>query len=469
MLLTAVLLAGGLALVPRPWGEGPVLDVTPDLAGLGRGGPLPETSPSTPPPEEVATVALPASAPAPPGEDPERARLQATLEALDALTERLGPPAVEVARPCLREQDGACVERALDDFFEGLYAVATERRDRPVRWTWLGDSHTAWVDGPTRFRRLMQAQFGDGGIGLILPGDPGHARDLQDVERIEHDWRVRTAPFHDDPLFGLSGAVFRGGRTQVRSPTPVDRVGVLSWGQGEVEIRHGERLFQGELTRGLVDVELSEPVQDVTFTFRRAEDPIAGLLLERSAPGVIVDNLGVVSLRAEELLKVDDTVWVAQAQALRPDVLVYGFGAKSLQEPAWHRQEPPAEWIRTYEADFGRVLARGRRVPADCLVLGLLTRAEPDPSGKHMVELDSVEPTVEAQARAARAHGCAFFDSRAALQHEGGPDAWYWHEPRLLGFDLIHLTPDGYHRYGTLLYTSLMWSFRDWLTERAVR
>lgn len=465
VLLAAMAFSLILGAIPKPWGEGQILDPTPDLTGLGQGGPLPP-APASEGEEEVATVDLTAPA----GDDTDSAQDpdQAMLAALDALVEELGPPSVELERPCLEEVEGVCKKRAMDAFFERLHAVASKRAERPVRWTQLGDSMTAWVDAPTRFRTLMQAQFGDGGIGVILPTDPGHARELQSVARTSAGWSVRTAPFLEDPHFGLSGSVFRGGMTTVRTPGPVDRIGVLSGGPGTAQVRAGEVELQLDLQVGLTPARI-DPATELVFQGFDADTPIAGLLLERVGPGVIVDNLGVVSMRADQLLKVDDALWVQQARAIEPDVLVYSYGAKSPHEAAWHRKPPPEDWIQAYEADYSRVLERGRRVDADCLVLSLMTRAEPDGSGKRFTVFASVAPTVQAQRRAALAHGCAFYDSYAAI---GGPDGahdWYWHEPRLLGFDLLHLTPEGYKRYGTDLYVSLVHAFRDWLAERAVR
>lgn len=455
----AVLLACGLSWVPKPWGEGQLLDVRPDFSGLGRGGPLPEEQAREE--ETVQAVALP---PAGDTDVPQDARDEAVVGVIDALAQSLGPPVTPIERPCRREEEGVCVERAMDAFYAQLYEVARGTADEPAVWTQLGDSMTAWVAGPTRFRALLQEQFGDAGIGAFLPGDPGHARALQAVARTESGWSVRTAPFREDPAFGLNGAVFRGGRTTVVSPVPVDRAGVLAAGPGEATLV-ADTEHPLSLSTGLTTVDV-RPTRRVTFDGFDEHTPITALLLERSGPGVRVDNLGVVSMRADQLLKTEDATWIAQARALDPHVLVFYYGAMTEHEDmAWHRRPPPDDWLAMYEARYARVLDRAARADVDCLVLSMLTRAEPDPSGNHFVVFDSVGPTVAAQRRAALAQGCAFFDSFAAMGGEQGADDWYWHEPRWLGFDLRHPTPAGFRRYGTLLYVAVIHGFRDWLAD----
>src|SRR6476659_7407348 len=61
---------------------------------------------------------------------------------------------------------------ALEKFFQALATSQTKQRIDPVRIMHFGDSHVA-ADVLTReIRERFQADFGDGGVGFIVPRNP---------------------------------------------------------------------------------------------------------------------------------------------------------------------------------------------------------------------------------------------------------------------------------------------------------
>ena len=64
----------------------------------------------------------------------------------------------------------------LGGFFQALSTIKTGRRRQPVRVMHFGDSHTAVDILTAEIRRRLQTRFGDGGPGLIVPGNPMSTR-----------------------------------------------------------------------------------------------------------------------------------------------------------------------------------------------------------------------------------------------------------------------------------------------------
>ena len=67
-----------------------------------------------------------------------------------------------------------------------------------------------------------------------------------------------------------------------------------------------------------------------------------------------------------------------------------------------------------------------------------------------------VSEMVQAQRQAARAEGCAFFDTFMAMGGEGSAGRWFRQSPRLIGGDLGHLTASGHIVVGEMFYRALM-------------
>jgi lysophospholipase L1-like esterase len=107
-------------------------------------------------------------------------------------------------------------------------------------------------------------------------------------------------------------------------------------------------------------------------------------------------------------------------------------------------------------------MVRRARPEAACLLMAPLDQATRDERG-NITTLAPVPIIVEAQRRAARAEGCAFFDTYAAMGGEGAMRRWFRSEPRLAFGDYRHATPAGYTVIGNMLYKALLKGFSDFL------
>ncbi len=427
------------------------------------------------PPEAPAPAAAPApSAPAlgetrlatETRERPELA--QPAAEALPAaapmLAEKLPPRPIE-------DPSG----HALDGFYASLDATDRKVPGAVSRITYFGDSLlvTDWVTGT--LRRKLHERFGDAGHGFLLlaAGWPGYFHN--DVSHTASSgWTLSrvVGPRADDGLYGLGGVSFRGGPgTWARFGTAkrgafglrASRFGVSYLAQpggGSIEV-----LVDGAPT-GSIDTAADAKalashvveVDDAPHAFElRPKGPVRafGVWLERDAPGVVLDAIGILGARMRALDESDDAHFAEALRARAPSLVVYEFGINEAEDG-------DAYPLADLEASTRRVLAQTRAAlpQAGCLVVGALDRA--DLRAGEYVSRNFIPRLVAAQRRAAFAEGCAFWD---AFQAMGGPGSMgRWAQRGLGGKDLAHPSSAGAEIVGTWIYRALaagLASFRE--------
>ncbi|MCA9547918.1 MAG: hypothetical protein KC613_26115, partial [Myxococcales bacterium] len=105
--------------------------------------------------------------------------------------------------------------------------------------------------------------------------------------------------------------------------------------------------------------------------------------------------------------------------------------------------------LEQYALGLDRVLARVRAAApgADCLLQG------PPDFQRNRRPVPALAQIIAAQRAAADVHGCAFWDTQAAM---GGPGAIArWRKARLAAGDRVHLTRDGYTQLGEVWAAAL--------------
>jgi lysophospholipase L1-like esterase len=177
-----------------------------------------------------------------------------------------------------------------------------------------------------------------------------------------------------------------------------------------------------------------------------------GVALERSAPGVVYDSLGIVGAVAERLLGAEPEHIAGQIAHRDPDMLVLAFGGNESAN-AWLN-------IDQYQRDLTKVVQhmRSGKPKMSCLLFGPLDQGERDKRGK-VVTVKVLPKIVGAQRRVAEQQGCAFFDAFAAMGGEGAMGKWTKVRPRLATSDLRHATPAGYEVIGNMYYKALLEAF----------
>jgi lysophospholipase L1-like esterase len=171
----------------------------------------------------------------------------------------------------------------------------------------------------------------------------------------------------------------------------------------------------------------------------------------------VLDALGVQGARIRFLDKQDDAHWAEQLRWRRPDLVIYQFGANESGDGFAY---PMDEYNETMTA----VLRQGKQAlpGSSCLVLAAMDRASK--KGDLLRSMRIIPMIVKEQRAAAKAVGCAFFDTFQAMGGNGGMPNWV---RRGLGqADLTHPTGVGSEILARWIYRALMKSYNDYLSRR---
>ncbi len=406
----------------------------------------------------------------------QRAQAKALMAKLAKPLKAAGQPVVMLERPCLASaKDGTCTARAMDAFYDELIALMSGARTTPVRMAQFGDSLIAGDGFTGELRRLMQAQFGDAGHGFVALRAPSRYIGHEGLRVSDSEaWALDTMNKGGSArALGLAGMSFRRDGAPslslraTSSARQFDRIGVLHDGQpGALEIAGGEgrqllRFERGEGPR-VTWLKLPAASDEIKLERFQGQGAYYGALLERDVPGVIVDNLGMLSAREASLARIDRAHWDAAMRQRGVNLASFAFGTNSAGKSA-----PGERWLSRYQSGYTSVLGGAMSVEhqRDCLVLSILTRGAREEG--EIREYPSVQPLIKAQREAAKAAGCAFWDMNAALGGAQGAARWYERQPRWLGADLTHPTRGGYQQMARMFYAALLHDLNAHLEERA--
>ncbi len=357
---------------------------------------------------------------------------------------------------------------ALPHFFGALHELETKRHTGPVRIAWLGDSHTAadfWTD---EVRAQLQARFGSAGPGFFHVGLKAYRHGGLHFEQTGSWSREPSPPSlrsrSGDGVFGLAGIrtfAHSAGATFEASPEPNSTLGSAKWRvrvrlgpTDSVEFEAGDErhTLRGTPRDDIQEQELAgAPGVSLKIHVLNGNPRFLGGTLEASAPGLILDTLGVDGARVETALAWDEAAWKRELGEREPSLLVLAYGTNEV----FDNLAP-----RAYAEHYARLIERARAAaPAsDCLIIGL-----PDALTSEGVPHPRVPEIGKVQEEASKSLGCAFFDARAAMQREGGFLGWLAASPRLAQNDGIHLTISGYHLLGARTAEALLAGYEQFI------
>jgi lysophospholipase L1-like esterase len=356
---------------------------------------------------------------------------------------------------------------ALDKFFAKLSTI--KRRIEPVRIMHFGDSHTAADILTAEIRHDFQRDFGDGGAGYMVPGNPMKSTPRHGVlSGATSGWEVDGLGTRAEPngIYGLAGMSL--------ATTKADERAWL-----ETNCNHFEVYYLRQPGGGTIDILLDgqsvleqplslnsdAPLPDY-YTFDTPADRlhrvevrttqpgktrILAIVTEHIAPGVSYDVLGINGARAKRLISWNDTAFVDNIVQRKPDLIIVAYGTNEVTDDDWT--------IESYERMFAAILQRFHRAApqASILVYG------PPDRGDNALAKAKMPAMIEAQRRAAFDAGAAFWSSYGAMGGGGAMDVWV-----SLGLgqgDHVHLTKEGYIRMGTMFYEDIMDSYKKYLTR----
>ena len=447
-------------------------------AGSGSGSgassiPTSEGSAGAAPPA-VAPHAVASNDPVISDAPPTADELRHVRPAIAALVAELDPPKSPMERPC---SDAACQGHALDRFFAKLTRTALKTTARPVRISQFGDSLVMGDDFAGTVRGKLQKAFGEGGHGFFYVAHPERPYAARGYNLgISSDWKIRTVVTagSSNRNFGLAGASFAvdGAPTfsarQTDGLQPTTRVGLLyhaNGARGGFDLAAGDQRTTRDLevTRGsdgLEWVDLTLPSDRFRISRFRGDILWYGVVAERSGPGVVVDNMGMVSGRVAQMSKIDPDHWARQLAARGTDLASFFYGVNDAAAGNGF-----ATRTEEFERAYRELLRRSRTAlpHGDCLAMGILTRGHRE--GGSVATYPSVGQMTAVQRAVAFSEGCAFWSPYESIGGDKGAATWNNGSPRLLGADLAHPTRSGYVKLGTMLTAALLHAYLAWIDE----
>lgn len=349
--------------------------------------------------------------------------------------------------PETTRRDGARDTETRKDFPGRRLFEALRKREagasNHVRIVWLGDSHTAADFWTGEVRRQLQARFGDGGPGLVMPGLQGTRNEAVKAAKTgKWTQEPRTAwSSHRqlDGRFGLAGRRLRGySGSYVKLKRPS---GPYNW---EVHYAGDERTR----LRAIVD---GEP-HDIDFTAHydgwtsASSAPfvnelrlkvvggsvaLLGVVVEAETPGLTLEALGINGARLRTLLAWDQDFLLSQLEARNPDLVVFSYGTNEVGD---------RDNLEEQEFGYRMVAERVKASGAGCLLIGPTDRQ--DAAGNTMSRVVALDSLL---AEWSERFGCLYFSAFKAMGGSGGYGVWRHHSPQLASSDGVHLTVAGYH------------------------
>jgi lysophospholipase L1-like esterase len=380
------------------------------------------------------------------------------------------PAPLPVALPSSLPAVKASGSLGLVRFDAALSALEAKTRSDHVRIVWYGDSHTAADYLTGAVRRRFEARFGAGGPGFVRVGTSPYRHDGVRVVR-DGKWKISPEPparrtLEGDGIFGLGGLLAQPVGKEARVEIRVDpkrvhgalRYGLVYQPKPGASFRLGIGKKSETIDQKTPAEKVSEsgfvrlgrdgaPGEVVEIGQTSGELRFAGLVVEGSEPGVVLDTIGIDGARVATPLAWNADALATDVAARRPELAVFAFGTNEAFD---------ARNADAIVGELGELVNRVRRgAPnVECLIVG-----PPDAAAPDLTSLPRVSEMDAAERRAAETHGCAYFSLLAAM---GGPNAfaaWMRETPPLARPDRIHLTIAGYERLGEAISNALLQSF----------
>lgn len=381
--------------------------------------------------------------------------------------------------------------RRLDRFYAALTRTDLRLPGAITRASHYGDSAIG-NDGITgAIRAKMQARFGDAGHGFHLLGQPNSSYRHVGVRITKknpwnHCFIIQGC--RSDGHYGFGGTSFEStAGAEIRIGTAkkgsfgrrvarfeVYYAGMPRGGNLRLQVDDDTPTKVSTLAENLEDrwttIEVKDGAHSLSIRAAGGGKVRAyGITLEREGPGVVWDGLSQIGALTRRLLNWDQEHIRSQVAHRNPELVVLMFGGNDMNMRGT---------MDNYKRELGAVIQLfvpeeirpGAPPPPACLVMAPLDHGER--KGQQIITRAIVPELVEAQRQVAEDHGCAFFDTYAAMGGEGSMGRWARSEPRLGSGDLSHLSYHGHRAIGAMVFHALLdgyGDFRGRVTGKPIR
>lgn len=363
---------------------------------------------------------------------------------------------------CLDGTPESCKRWAMDPFYKAVADEKAGTLGRAVRVSWYGDSVVATDAIPGRLRTKLQGALGDGGPGFLPLVPPHRFVGNEAITRgSSGTWVTHAISTTQigDALYGAGGSTAEGDDAKATIKLNTGKVTnvdlhylTLPRGGSFAILADGN-----EVVRTATKAEGKEPqyatatIKDGASTFKielTGRVRTFGIQLE-NASGVVVDNLGIVSVNVKSFGNHNPASFAGGLQHRGADLIMIMIGANEAQ---W--LNPGDRDTKLYQANYEKVLGpiRKARPDAACLVVSPTDQAEAKDGG---YPSRPVMPLlIDAQRKAAHSSGCAFFSTYDWMGGRGSAEKWF--RRGLVGTDFQHLSHKGANKLADAVFDALM-------------
>ncbi|MBX3575632.1 MAG: hypothetical protein KF723_00375 [Rhizobiaceae bacterium] len=370
------------------------------------------------------------------------------------------PDALAVPVPLRRPDSGletdelpAIAEGPLSHFQAKLAALESGTRTEPVTILHIGDSHVASDSFSRGIRTRLQTRFGDAGRGMVIPAGAFKYGIADQVTLAQTGtWDAATSLKEKTGPFGVSGVRLSSGSTS-STITMTSKTGPFDWAEVTVAGGSGAGSFEvsvdGRATRFTAEpgaaartVRVSE--RGTALTVRPLGDGRVTVLnwsTGKERPGIRYVNFGLIGATVDVTRRWDAAIIANDLKALKPDLIVYGYGTNEGFNDNVDQQAYSA-YAKSF-VDSLLASAPG----ADVLFIGAADGARQGKGsacGGAWATPAKLE-TVRAAVRAVAANTSAgYWNWADAMGGRCGIDRWA--QEGLAAKDRVHLTAEGYER-----------------------
>jgi hypothetical protein len=365
-------------------------------------------------------------------------------------------------------------------FYEALGRTDAKQPGAITRITHLGDSSIGHDGLPHAIRTRMQDRFGDGGAGFVLI----------DRASINTNYGTKVATIATTTaweacfitnLCKRDGRYGLGGHTFWASGEASSTISTRNDGAYGTTASHIELWYLAQPRGGRIKIKVDREEPEVVPTLADAPEdrwhvvdvePGAhritvsaggggqarayGLVLETDGPGVVWESVSMIGAFTKRLNGFDTDHIAGQIAHRSADLLVLNFGGNDLRRLVGGSVTP-----EEYTQEYGEALDRfkAQRPAQPCLVVGVIDHGK---SGSYTVAPEVVDTMIDTQRTIAFDHGCAFFDTVAAMGGAGSLRKWRERAPTLAEPDLKHLNNRGRDLMGKLMYEALVAGYESY-------
>lgn len=362
---------------------------------------------------------------------------------------------------CLDGTPASCKRWAMDAYYQAAADEKAGKLGRALRVSWYGDSVVATDAIPGRLRTRLQSVLGDGGPGFVALVPPHRFVGHEAITRgSAGNWATHAISTLQiaDGLYGAGGATAEGDDAHATIKLVSGKVTNLDLhyltqpkGGTIVITADGTEVVRTETKAESKDAAYATAsIKDGASTFKvelTGRVRTFGLQLE-NARGVVVDNLGIVSVNVKSFANHNPASFAGGLVHRGADLIMIMIGANEAQ---W--LGPGDRDTKLYQSNYEKVLGplRKARPDASCLVVSPTDQAEAKdgayPSRPVMPLL------VDAQRKAAHASGCAFFSTYDWMGGKGSAEKWF--RRGLVGTDFQHLSHKGANKLADAVFDAL--------------